>query len=210
MIALLALSLAATAGVSVLRLLLLGSAVFLPVPTLVALAAWWVKGRSGDVNTSALFCEGVASELRAGATLPVAVRAAASAVGLDSPPVDASVEQLSGWMRRSFSDVGPELALTYRRAVRAGNDPALIFDEIASFALVRSEIDSEVRIALAPGVATAALLVGAPLLFAIHQAESGQLAWVMATPGSQVPALLGLGLFLVGCLAALAIVARSR
>lgn len=210
MIVLVGLVFAALSGVPVVRLILLASAAFLPVPTLVAVVAWVLKGRTVDVGASALFCEGVASELRSGASLPSAVRNAAAAVGVIAPVADAPAGDLGEWMKTSFPDVGSELAFTYEGALRAGNDPALLFDEIGSFALARAEIDSEVRVAVAPGVATAALLIGTPLFFLVTQVQSGQLARVLATPGSGVAALLGLGLFGAGSLIAGIIVFRTR
>ena len=86
----------------------------------------------------------------------------------------------------------------------------MVFDELAALALAVSETRSEVRMASAPGVATAALLVGAPLLYLAVQLSGGRITSLISSSQQRVTTMLGLGLFLVGCIWALLVLRRSQ
>lgn len=98
--------------------------------------------------------------------------------------------------------IGQELELTVVAASRAGSDSAALFDEIGSLAIAQSEIRREIRVATAPGRATALVLVGAPLIYLVGQLGGGGLATLVASPEQRLVAILGLGLFATGLVAA--------
>lgn len=191
------------AGVDPRRLAALAAAVYFPVVvgTVVLFLVW--RARPRDDQGPALFCEVVASELRSGATLRDALDGAAASVGISlagpdpasgTPPLPETAAQVA----RSFPGISEELRLTVIGAGRAGSDSAALFDEIGALALAQSEIRHEIRVATAPGRATAFLLVGAPVLYVGSRLESGALTRMLASGQQRVVALAGLGLFLFG------------
>jgi Flp pilus assembly protein TadB len=204
------LAVALALGVDWRRVALLAGAVYLPLVMviLVAISVW--RGRSGEDHRPAQFCEGVAAELRAGASLREAVAVSAASVGLDGfslgkGPLQALAEDLA----ERFPTIGEELRLTIVNAGRSGSRVASLFDEIGSLALARAEIEREVRVATAPGKATALLLVGAPLVYLTGQALSGNLERMLRSSHQRIVAMAGLGLFLVGLIVTTAVVWRA-
>ncbi len=195
-------------GVDPRRLLVLAAAVYLPlvVGALVILIVW--KGRPAAGDRLSLFCEGVASELRAGASLRSALVTAATPVGANIPALG-PLPEVAARVGDEFPTLRRELELTVVSAERSGADVAVLFDEMGAMALARSEIEREVRTAIAPGRATAILLSGAPLLYVLGRATSGTLGSTMATYPQRIAGLLGLGLFLTGLLLTVNIVWRS-
>lgn len=210
MIVLLGLGLGAAAGVGWPRLTLLAGSVYLPVPALMIVAALAVMSRRSSDTRPALFCEGVAAELRAGSSLRQAIASAASAADVSGLDTHLNAELVASQLRSEFPEVGEELALTFQGALRAGNDPAALFEEIAAFALARAEIDSEVRVATTPGIATAAVLVGAPVVFVLFQIDSGAIGQLLSSSGQRFAGLLGLALFVLGAATASLVLWRSR
>lgn len=209
MIVAVALAAALATGVDPRRLALLAGAVYMPlvVAGLVALFVW--KSRPGEDSRPALFCEGVASELRAGASLRSALSNAAASVGCRALSVGSSLAEFAVQVADEFPTIRDELRLTAINAGRAGSDTAALFDEIGSLALAQSEIRREIRTATAPGRATALVLVGAPLFYIGSQLGSGGIDRLLASSEQRVVAVLGLGMFLLGLLAASWIVWRS-
>lgn len=209
MIISLLLAMAIALQVDIRRVLLLAAVAYVPqlVAAGIVLVVW--RGRAGEDTKPALFCEAVASELRAGSTLRQAVAdASVSVAGLTVVP-DRSLDDLAAEVAAQFPQIGEELRLTLVTAGRTGSDAAALFDEIGFLALAQSEIRREVRVATAPGRATALVLVGAPVAYVLSQAGSGGLAGLLVSPQQRAVALLGLGLFLLGIVVAAAVVWRA-
>ncbi|HEY6635818.1 MAG TPA: hypothetical protein VI141_09440 [Acidimicrobiia bacterium] len=208
MIVALGVAIAFASGVEPRRLVLLISAIYLPVVAgaLILLVVW--RSRHADGDGPAVFCEGVASELRAGASLRTALAAAATAGGT---PMSATMPlaDLAARVGDMFPSLREELRLTILNAGRSGSDAAPLFDEIGSLALARAEIRREVRTATAPARATALVLGGAPVLYLANRAMSGSLESTLATSPQRISAMFGLGLFLLGLALTLLIVWRA-
>jgi len=94
-----------------------------------------------------------------------------------------------------FPAIGEELRLTVISAARSGSRAADLFDEIGSLAIAQSEIRREVRIATAPGRATAMLLVGAPMAYLLTRVGSGGLDSLLESSQQRAAVLAGLALF---------------
>ena len=180
---------------------LLVGVVLAPLPMVGVLGFVYWKRRRVAVAGAAMFCEGVASELRSGAPLGKALAAAAVSVeepslGVlepDTPPMEAA--QL---VAEAFPEVGAELSSTIAAAFRGGSQSADLFDEIGSLAIAQSEVSREVRIASAPARATTLVFIGAPVFYLILQMRSDRLVRLLAHPEQRVVALIGLALFGVG------------
>ncbi len=200
-------------GVDVRRIALLAAAAYLPWAVAVAVAwiAW--KMRPDEDQRPALFCEGVAAELRAGSTLRDALATASESVGCaDSVGLRFRVAPISEVAEAAddlFPAIGGELGLTIIGAWRSGSQAADLFDEIGSLAIAQSEIRREVRIATAPGRATAMILVGAPVAYLLSRASSGGLGQLVESGQQRVAVLVGLALFLLGAAAAIVVVWRA-
>lgn len=212
MIVPIALAIAYASGLDIRRIGLLAGAIYLPVVVgcIIVWVAW--RARPREDNRPALFCEGVAAELRAGATLRDALTTAATSVGGVSPVGDSLQSSIAGVADRvsnEFPDIGEELRLTILNAARSGSNASDLFDEIGSLALAQAEIRHEVQVATAPGRATALLLVGAPTLYLGTRAGGGGLGRMIESSQQRVVLLVGLGLFLVGALATMAIIWRA-
>jgi Flp pilus assembly protein TadB len=214
MVELLALAVAVLAGVDLRRVGLLAGLVLMPLITagLVALVVW--KKRQSKKNASAIFCEGVASELRAGSLLPEALGAAATSVGsridFQGAVSEGSTTAMARTLGQEFEDVGIELEMTIRAAARSGSKAADLFDEIGSVAIARSEIAHEVRIASSPAKATAVVFIAAPALFLLVQARSGALTSFLAFPEQRMAGSAGLTLFVLGIGIAALLMWRAR
>lgn len=208
MVELLAIAVAVLAGIDLRRIGLLAASVLMPLITvgLVALAIW--KTRQGTEATSAMFCEGVASELRAGSPLAEALGAAAMSVG--SHIEVGSVTDMARALGQEFEDVGTELEMTIRAAARSGSKAADLFDEIGSVAIARSEIAHEVRVASSPARATAVVFIAAPALFLVIQAQSGTLTRFLAFPEQRITGAVGLMMFVLGIAIAGMLMWRAR
>lgn len=192
------------------RVALLAAVAYAPVVVAAAIALLAWRSRPAQDMRPALFCEAVASELRAGATLRHAVTGAAVSVGGLAMATDQTLEHLAGEVAAGFPQIGEELRLTLLSAARTGSDTAALFDEIGALALAQSEIRREVKVATAPGRATALILLGAPLAYLLGQSGSGKLADLLSSPEQRVVALLGLGLFLLGLCIAFVVVWRAE
>ena len=209
MVELVGIALALASGADPRRLAILASALYLPVAvlTLAALAIW--TNRRARTARSALFCEGAAAELRSGANLRDAITAALSSVGGQAIG-DGSIATLTGEVAGQFEDIGTELEVSITAASAAGASVADLFDEIGSFAIARSEVDNEVRIATAPARVTAFVFLAAPVAYLGSRVASGQLGALLSLPHQRVAAIAGLILFVVGFVIALLVLWRSQ
>lgn len=202
MIVVLSIAVAFALGVDLRRLALLAGAVYLPVVVGGLIALYWFRARPDDSNGPALFCEAVASELRAGANLRDALATAATSVGGDARSFDLSsgspMTEVAAQVAATFPGIEEELRLVIIAASRSGSDAAALFDEIGSLSIAQTEVSREVRVATAPGRATALVLIGAPVFYLVSRASSGGLGTLLASSEQRIAALIGLGLFAVG------------
>jgi hypothetical protein len=209
-IVVLALCVAYALGVDPRRIALVAGAVHLPLVTAGLILLHWLRSRKTEDVRPILFCESVASELRAGASLREALTVSMAAVGDVGPGVAYhSVSELAARTREEFPEIGLELELTVLAAARAGSDAAAIFDEIGSLAIARAEIRHEIRVATAPGRATALVLVGAPVVYLLGQLGTGGLDVYVGSSPQRLMAVLGFGIFLFGLMIAVLILWRS-
>jgi len=186
-------------GLDVRRVALLAGAIHLPLVAGALIGVHWLRARPDSTHRPSMFCEGVASELRAGATLRDALAASASAVGIS---VEVSptflIDEVAALVADEFPSIGREIHLTVTASTRSGSDAAALFDEIGSLALAQDEVRREVRVATAPGRATALLLIGAPLFYVSSRLSEQGLGDLLASTEQRVTAMIGLGLFMVG------------
>ena len=215
MIVVLMLAIAFGLGVDLRRLLVLAAAIYLPIAVSALIAVHWFRARPDAESSASLFCEGVASELRSGANLRDALTTAATSVGSEPTPVDltsaASIAEVAARVSGRFPEIADELELTIIAASRSGSDAASLFDEIGSLAIAQAEVRREIRVATAPGRATALVLVGAPVVYVLSRFSSGGLSRLLASSDQRVVAFIGLGLFLLGlATAALVLWSASR
>lgn len=186
-------------GLDLRRLALLAGAVHLPVVVGGLIGLHWLRARPDSSHRPSMFCEGVASELRAGATLREALTASASAVGTTlEVSYGLSMEELAALVADEFPSIGQELRLTVTSATRSGSDVAALFHEIGSLALAQDEVRREVRVATAPGRATALLLIGAPVIYLTSRLGDQGLDEFLASAEQRIAAMIGLGLFVMG------------
>jgi hypothetical protein len=195
------------------RLAILGLALIFPPMVMVA-AAWamWGNARKADARP-ALFCAGVASELRAGASFRAAVSDAATAVGAVALADLASKGSLSEMSSRTgieFPGIARELDLTVARAANAGAATADLFDEIGSLALAQEELRREIRVAGAPARAAVGIFVALPAFYVASRWSSGGLAGLVSDPGQVMLAAIGSVLFFAGVAVAGILVWRAR
>lgn len=208
----LALAVAYALGVDLRRIALLAGAIYFPMVVGALIALHWFRARPNDSSRPAIFCEGVASELRAGAILRDALATAATSVessALSADTTTSTMAEVAAQAADEFPSIGEELRLTVVAAARSGSDAAALFDEIGSLAIAQSEIRREVSVATAPGRVTALVLVGAPVIYLVSQMSSGGLTRMLASSQQRIVALIGLGLFVIGMLAAILVLWRA-
>lgn len=214
MIEVLALAAGHLAGLDLRRLTLLAGALFFPIVTLaVIVLVVWKQDRGGGAKP-AIFCDGVAAELRSGANLRDALASAASSADASAiaklAQSGAPLTDVAASLREEYPSIGHELEMMVAATARTGARGADLFDEIGSLAMAQDEVEREVRIATAPARATAAVFLLAPTAYLFFQTRSGTLGSLFAAPGQRTAAILGLSLFLAGTAAAAAVVWRSR
>lgn len=184
-----ALGIALIAGVDARRIIFLALALMVPIVVIaVALVAALGRRRASDTESIA-FCEAVAGELRAGAHLADAVARSLAAGGHGS--VDLA------HMESVFPEIGVELRAVIQSA-GSGARVADLFDEIGSLAIAQSEIVRELRVATAPAKVTAAVFVGAPVVYLGLRFGSGSLPSLLASSGQRIAGFVGLVLFTLG------------
>ena len=212
MMELLALAVALAAGIDVRRVGLLAITLYLPVLVvgIVAISMW--RARGDAEARSALFCEAVASELRAGSPLREALSSAGASVRGSYRAADpgSSIDEIARALGDEFEDVGVELEMTIKTAARSGSRAADLFDEIGSVAIARSEISHEVRVGSSPARATAIVFVSVPVIYLVIQAQSGTLTGLLAAPEQRIAGVTGLLLFITGIVSAALLMWRAR
>jgi Flp pilus assembly protein TadB len=212
MMELLALAVALAAGIDVRRVGLLAITLYLPVLVVGMVAIFMWRARRDAEARSALFCEAVASELRAGSSLREALSAAGASVRGSYRAVDpgSSIDDIARALGDEFEDVGVELEMTIKTAARSGSRAADLFDEIGSVAIARSEISHEVRVGSSPARATAIVFVSVPVIYLVIQARSGTLTGLLAAPEQRIAGVTGLLLFITGIVSAALLMWRAR
>jgi Flp pilus assembly protein TadB len=209
-----ALAAAFAMGIDLRRLLVLAGAVYLPLVFALVVAVLVWRARPATHNQSALFCDGVAAELRSGSTLREALVTSASSLDRDLSalgvsPHAAPIGEVAAAVAAGFPDIEHEVRLTVLNASRSGSDAADLFDEIGSLAATQAEIGHEIRVATAPARATALFLVGAPAVFVVNRLSSNGLDPLVASSPQRVVTLIGLGLFLTGTAVTTLLIWRS-
>lgn len=196
-----AISAAAAAGLSWQRLAILGSIIAFPLAAAAAIAIVIMKFRTRPEGVAPSFCDAVAAEVRAGASLLHAVGAAGASVGkpaLAAAADSGSAAEVARTLRREFPAIGDELAATVGAVSASGPEVADLFDEIGSFALAIAEVRSEVRVATAPARTTALVLVGAPVAFIAYRVSATGADGLVMSGSQALVGVIGLGLFLTG------------
>lgn len=213
MIDILVLVVGALLGVSMRRLALLAAAIYAPI-VLVALGlfAVWMQ-RSSTASPAVAFCDGVAGELRAGASLRSAVKEAAESVGEDrlanAASTVAPMAEVAAEAAAAFPGIGREVSTMIPAVAGSGAGGADLFDEVGTLALAQEEVAREVRIASAPAKVTGLVFVAAPILWLLLQARTGSLGALLSRPGQRIVVIVGLSLFLIGAALATIVLWRS-
>jgi len=202
------------AGVDHRRTLVLVLALVAPLPVvaLIGIHAWRARPR---VSTrAAVFCEAVAGELRAGASLRFALERAAASVGasdLEKKSRDgATLSELALAARVEFEEIGVELGAVIERLFRLGSPAAALFDELAVLSLAQVEVAHEVATAAAPARATAVVLLLVPLVAIGSVTASGRIGDYLSSSAQRISAVIGLALIILGVGLAGSILSRAR
>lgn len=206
------------AGVDWRLLALAAGAIWVPIPSAVALAVAWVAGRRAETRAGAgsevRFAEAVIGELRAGASLRAALRVACAerpGAGLIvrrldvGQPLDRAVEGLASLL--------PSIGHLVETAVQAGGGGGRmlpVFEELMVHAAAHDAAAAEVRTAVAPVRASMVVLIGAPLLYLVWALATGRLARLLVLPGGLWLASVGTGLFGIGIVTMLVLSRRGR
>lgn len=198
----LALGAAYLAGVGPTRLVLLGLVLYAPLILLPLVLVVVALSRRSLEDRAPVFCDTVASELRAGATLRAslltATRSARVRLDLPAGAEVASVDEVASAVAAGVPVISSELQHVVRASARAGGATADLFDELASIAIAQGEIAREVRIASAPARATAWFFVLAPTSFMVVRLFTGGFDGLLASTAQRVTAVAGVLLFLAG------------
>ncbi|HSO49776.1 MAG TPA: hypothetical protein VLS86_04460 [Acidimicrobiia bacterium] len=202
------------AGVDHRRTLVLVLALIAPLPVvaLIGIHAWQARPR---VSTrAAVFCEAVAGEMRAGASLRFALERAAASVGasdLEKMSRDgATLSELALAARTEFEEIGVALGAVIERLFRLGSPAAALFDELAVLSLAQVEVAHEVATAAAPARATAVVLLLVPLVAIGSVTASGRIGDYLSSPAQRIAAVTGLALIILGVGVAGSILSRAR
>lgn len=204
---------ATAAGLSPLRLGLIGMTLFFPWGLGVVVVALVWRGKRQEGGMAVRFLEGVVAEMRSGASLRHSLAASMAATGDHGLADECLVlpwDELGGRIGEALPGTGPELAIALAGAARSGAPPADLFDEMASLALAHDEIRREIRVAAAPGRVAAGVFVGAPVAYLGWRWASGDLPSLFATGNQRGIAFVGSALFLCGIAGALLILWRAR
>lgn len=201
------------AGVDLRVLGLLAVAVFVPMVGAAALVVHCFRSRSASDTRSAVFCQTVAREMRAGANLRQAMLAGSLAVSTDQVTRElvagTPIEETLQLLRVVFPEVGPELATVVQSVSRSGGASAPMFDELGDLALAQVEIAEEIRVATAPARASAMVLMGLPTFYLGYQFANGQIGQLFERPAQQGLTVVGVSLVLVGVGVSWALIRRA-
>ena len=212
----LAVAVATASGAGPIRVTLLVATLNLPIVVL-AVTLWsWTRARASldPIPDSARFCEAVAAELMAGAGLRQAVTEASRSV--EAADVGQAASRGLGMdvvLERSvarFPDIAGELEMLFPQVGEGGPGGAAVFTELAWMAAAEREMVREVMVAMAPARATAAILIGAPLVFVVVSAGSGGLGLLLGTSPQRSVAAVGFALMGAGVGVAAWVARRGR
>jgi Flp pilus assembly protein TadB len=210
----LALGAAYLAGVGPVRLLLLGSILFAPLALVPLVLVVLVHSRKSLDDRAPLFCDGVATELRSGATLRSALLSAAKSVEVDTSSIDAGglapIDAVAAAVVDELPSLSPELESVVQASARSGGAVADLFDELSATTIAQNEIAREVRVASAPARATAWFFVLAPTAFIAVRVASGSFHGLLAVPGQRITAVVGMALFGAGLVSVWFLMWRAR
>lgn len=212
-------------------LLAAGVAAGVPIPVLAVLAVallrpWWllagVAGWSlvvlfkGDRRRSdVVYLQGVAAELRSGASLRQSLVDAAERV----PHLDVGAAVRAAAAGRPLADVarrvgavlgssGPLAAAAIEVAAAGGGAVAATFDGLAMLAAEEAELAGERRAATAQATLSAVIVGGLPIAYLVYAISTGRLAALLSL-GSIGTGIVGVGVGLLGVgLAAVAVMLR--
>lgn len=213
LIEVLALGVALLAGLRPWHMIVLGLVLFAPVLLVPAIFYVVVTGRRTLDDRAPLFCDAVASELRAGSNLRSALFNASASVSIDLAisTTDGSlgVDQIAVAVASHLPSLGAELVATVEAVALSGSAAADLFDELAAHAISRTEVVREVRVATAPARATAWFFLIAPVGFMILQATRGSMGDLFAEPAQRITASVGALLFAGGLASMMLLIRRA-
>lgn len=193
---------------------LLSLALLAPTWAALAIGLHVIKSRRRSTTSGAFFCQTVARELRAGASLRWALASASRLSGLE--PVGDALENGEPWDRivphltGPFPDIGSELGVVIESVSASGAYSSQLFEDLGEIALGQLEAGEEIRIATASARASATVLIGLPVLYLLYQTQSGNLNNLLGRSGSGALALAGLGLALAGIAVSILLVRATR
>lgn len=188
-----------------------GGAIWVPVPTAVAVAGVAVVGQrmrlASALGQEARFVETVVGELRAGGSLRAALRTACAG----RPECAAICRRLDVGQPLADAVAGLTAALPTvghlveaAVAVGAGGGRMIpVFEEMVVIATADEMSQAELRTATAQVRASMWVLIGGPLLYLAWALATGRLERLMGLPGGAVVGSVGAGLFLTGVVAML-------
>ncbi len=204
---------ALSAGMDWRVVVLLNAALTFPLWALGGIAVHVLVHRPGTSTRSAVFCQSVGRELRAGAPLRTAIADAARAV--EAEPISVSLEsgslleEVIPELRVEFPEIGQEIGALLTAVAETGSAAAPLFQELGDLALARVESTEEIRVATSPARASIAVLVGLPTLYIGYQLSTGAIGNLLRNPAQQGVALLGMGLAGAGLLLSVLLVKRA-
>jgi Flp pilus assembly protein TadB len=196
------------------RVVVLVLALTMPIPMLGLISIHWWRTRPDRSMRAPTFCEAVANEIRAGASLRHAVETAARSVDAprlaDLASLGASMEEVGEAAGVEFPEIGVELGALLARARSLAVTPAALFDELGNLGLARVEVRHEIATATAPPKAAGVVLLAVPTIALSVVLGRGGLEPYLARPPQRAAALAGLSLTLVGLCTALLMLRRAR
>lgn len=208
------LALGLIAGIDWRVLSLLGVVFWSPVIALLGLVVHIFRNRPGPSMRTAVFCQSVARELRAGAALRGALGNAAASVDATSVlqllQAGETFDIIVPVLTTEFSEVGLELGTVVDSVATSGAASAPLFEELGDLALAQMEMAEEIRVATAPARASALVLVGLPMLYLGYQLHSGRIGDLLSQPVQQGLTLVGWALALAGMAVSYLIVRKTR
>lgn len=186
---------------------LAAGAVWLPLPTGMALVVAVVAGSRAagmhEVDRESRFVETVLGELRAGSSLRWAMRAALVALDGSARAVrrlDVG-DPLSDCLGEALGDLLPRTGSLVASAVSEGilgGRMVPVFELLLAHARAEAAARVELRTSTAQVRASMWVLVGGPLAYLAGMMATGRLGRLLALPGSRAVSAMGLAMFLVG------------
>lgn len=201
-------------GVDYRMVVLMAVALFLPFVGLVGVAGHMYRSRARRDTRAAVFCQSMARELRAGESLRNALESAGQIVSFRrlSTAIESgdTLDQLSPILRAEFPEIGVELATVVHSVAISGGSSAGLFDELGDLALAQVEITEEIRVATSPARASAAVLIGLPVIYLVYQFGTGRIDDLVRRPLQQGLTTVGIGLVLLGTAVSFWLVRRAK